>query len=143
MPEERKCPACGSEHTHYLDGAVERSFDSQRCADWHCELPCHLWIKWEQLEHERDEAKKLAEDLAHHRIGVHHGWAKENRRYAYWAHRAGSLEHSTGPAETAMAAIEMLLAAEAEVKRVQHANRSDAGRLHEELINGVVCMRTD
>ena len=75
-----------------------------------------LQMKVEQLQRERDEAKTLAEDLANHRICVEHGWSGNSRKYGYWAHRAGSLEHSAGPAETAMGAIEMLLAAEAKDK---------------------------
>lgn len=55
MPDERRCPRCGSEPTSAI---LPVSKDLPHwCSKPGCELPCWLWDDWETLQRELDEAK--------------------------------------------------------------------------------------
>ncbi len=61
MPDDRRCPRCGSEPTpdHQYDGTRE----PQYCSKYGCELPYWLWDDWEKLQRKRDDIEELLTTL--------------------------------------------------------------------------------
>lgn len=54
MPDDRKCPRCGSKASGY--------YYYEFCENDGCGLPYRFWDDWERLQRERDELKKTYEN---------------------------------------------------------------------------------
>lgn len=126
MPDERKCPLCGSKRTSFTmtfgdpecDDEVdshENPFESQECTNRKCGLSCRLWDTVEWLQRERDEATKevkqlqtLLAEVATNGISLEFAKSKGNDQYGYWAFRRRNYFGRSGPGKTPLEAALML-----------------------------------